>query len=121
MLSSTFWIRPSPPGASCIKSVFQEEEGNVLDIKSVFQQPNRKQVEKEQLEKLNLERQKLLDEVNAPLKRKVDIVEAEMPDPKRARKEPGEKKSKPKLQKPKPAPKYKQQKMSNFFKKNWDI
>ena len=57
----------------------------------------------------NLERQKLLDEVNAPLKRKADMVEAEMPDPKRARKEPSEKKSKPKLQKPrlekaKPAP-----------------
>ena len=59
----------------------------------------------------------LLDEVNAPLKRKADIVQAEMPDPKRARKQLSEKKSKPELQKPKPAPKYKQPKMSDFFKK----
>ena len=95
----------------------KKEEVHVLGIKSVFQQLNRKQEAKEQLEKLNLERQKLLDEVNAPLKRKADIVEAEMPVPKRARKEPSEKKSKPKLQKAKPAPKYKQPKMSDFFKK----
>ena len=45
-----------------------------------------------------------------------------MPNPKRARNEPSEKKSKPKLQKPKleqakPAPKYKQPKMSDFLKK----
>ena len=101
----------------------KKEEGHVLGIKSVFQQLNRKQEAKEQLEKLNLERQKLLDEVNAPLKRKEDIVEAEMPVPKRARKEPSEEKPKPKLQKPKlekekPAPKYKQKKMSDFFKQN---
>ena len=75
------------------------------------------------LEKLNLERQKLLEEIKAPLKRKLDIVEAEMPVPKRARKEPSEEKPKPKLQKPKlekekPAPKYKQKKMSDFFKQN---
>ena len=95
----------------------KKEEGHVFGIKSVFQQLNRKQGAKGRLEKLNLERQKLLDEVNAPLKRKADIVEAEMPDPKRARKELSEKKSKPKLQKAKLAPKYKQQKMSDFFKK----
>ena len=100
----------------------KKEEGHVLGIKSVFEQLNRKQVAKEQLEKLNLERQKLLDEVNAPLKRKADMVEAEMPDPKRARKELSEQKSKPqlkepKLEKAKPAPKYKQPKMSDFFKK----
>ena len=64
----------------------------------------------------------MIDEVNAPLKRKANIVQAEMPNPKRARNEPSEKKSKPKLQKPKleqakPAPKYKQPKMSDFFKK----
>ena len=78
------------------------------------------------MEKLNLERQKLLEEVNAPLKRSIDIVEAEMPVPKRARKELSEEKPKPILQKPelekkKPAPKYKQQKMSDFFKKIWNI
>ena len=83
---------------------------------------NKKQETKEQLEKLNLERQKLLEEVNAPLKRSLDIVEAEMSVPKRARKELSEEKPKPILQKPKlekkkPAPKYKQPKMSDFFKK----
>ena len=83
---------------------------------------NRREEAKEKLEKLNLERQKLIDEVNAPLKRKANIVQAEMPNPKQARNEPSEKKSKPKLQKPKleqakPAPKYKQPKMSDFFKK----
>ena len=73
-------------------------------------------------EKLNLERQKLIDEVKAPLKRKANIVQAEMPNPKRPQNEPSEKKSKPKLKKPKleqakPAPKYKQPNMSDFFKK----
>ena len=68
-------------------------------------------------EKLNLERQKLIDEVKAPLKRKANIVQAEMPNPKRPRNEPSEKKSKPKLEQAKPAPKYKQPKMSEFFKK----
>ena len=100
----------------------KEEEGHVVGIKSVFEQLNRREEAKEKLEKLNLERQQLIDEVNAPLKRKTNIVQAEMPNPKRARNEPSEKKSKPKLQKPKleqskPAPKYKQPKMSDFFKK----
>ena len=59
----------------------------------------------------------MIDEVNAPLKRKANIVQGEMLNPKRPRNEPSEKKSKPKLQKPKleqakPAPKYKQLKMS---------
>ena len=81
MLSSTFWIRPSPP----------------WNIKSVFEQLNRREEAKEKLEKLNLERQKLIDEVNAPLKRKANIVQAEMPNPKRARNEPSEKKIKAKI------------------------
>ena len=100
----------------------KDGEGHVVGIKSVFEQLNRREEAKEKLEKLNLERQKLIDEVNAPLKRKANIVQAEMPNPKRPRNEPSEKKSKPKLQKPKleqakPAPKYKQPKMSDFFKK----
>ena len=112
-----------PRNPSACKYCSKDEEGHVVGIKSVFEQLNRKEDAKEKLKKLDLERQKLIDEVKAPLKRKANIVQAEMPNPKRPRNEPSRKKSKPKLKKPKlekakPAPKYKQPKMSDFFKKN---
>ena len=73
--------------------------------------------------KIELRATKILEEIKAPLKRKLDIVEAEMPVAKRARKELSEEKPKTKLQKPKlekekPAPKFKQKKMFDFFKQN---
>ena len=102
----------------------------VVGIKSVFAQMHQKNEAKKKLEVLEAEREKLLQAANAPLKRKLESIEADQPAPKRLRKEsqPQQEKadapqeSKPKLDKPKkkpakPAPKFKQPKLSAFFKK----
>ena len=96
----------------------------------IHQQIHRKNEAKQKLELLEAEREKLMQAANAPLKRKLESIEADQPAPKRLRKEsqPQQEKadapqeSKPKLDKPKkkpakPAPKFKQSKLSAFFKK----
>ena len=97
----------------------------MIGIKDLFKQLNEKNEAKRKLEELNLERQQLLEKVNAPLKRKTDIATEVLPAAKRVRTEPKyaaqSKKPKPSLgkkkEKPeKPKPKFKQRKMSDFFK-----
>ena len=102
----------------------KEGDTYVVGIKSVIQQLNQKNEAKRKLEALELERELLMQAANAPLKRKAEVLEADLPPPKRVRKE---KKEKPKPRKPKPlekqkakaekpAPKFKQPKLSEFFK-----
>ena len=101
-------------------------ETHVVGIKSVFNQLNQKNEAKRKLEALDLERELLIEKANAPLKRKPEFLEADLPPAKKVQiakkdepkaKQPkqslGKKAEKPK----KPTPKFKQPKINKFFKK----
>ena len=101
-------------------------ETHVVGIKSVFNQLNQKNEAKRKLEALDLERELLIEKANAPLKRKPEFLEADLPPAKKVQKakkdEPKAKQPKPSLgkkaEKPKkPTPKFKQPKINKFFKK----
>ena len=104
----------------------KEGETYVVGIKSVFDQLNKKNEAKRKLEALNLERELLIAKANAPLKRKPQFLETDLPAAKKVQKA---KKDEPKAQKPKPilgkkaekpkkpTPKFTQPKINKFFKK----